>query len=64
MIVHVADTIVNACKVNPGNACDFSNIYPKAAEIMRPQLENVSDWFPSVATEIESACEFFLKEEE
>ena len=63
MIVHVADIIVNTCKADPGNACDFTNTYPKAAEIMRPQLETVSDWFPSVATEIESACELLLEEE-
>ena len=63
MIVHVADIIVNTRKADPGNACDFTNTYPKAAEIMRPQLETVSDWFPSVATEIESACELLLEEE-
>jgi len=63
MIVYVADIIVNTHNVDSGTACDFSNIYPKAAKIMRPQLETVSDWFPPVATEIESACELLLKPE-
>ncbi len=63
MIVHVADIIVNTHNIDSGNAWDFSNIYPKAAEIMMPQLESVSDWFTLVATEIESACETLLNEE-
>jgi hypothetical protein len=39
----------------------FSAIYPDAASLMKPQLETVSDWFPEVSEEIQSACEFFLE---
>jgi hypothetical protein len=42
---------------------DFSSIDPEAKKTMADQLETVSDWFPNIATEIESACEFFLTEE-
>ncbi len=38
---------------------DFSLIYSDAASIMKPQIETVSNWFPEVSEEIESACQFF-----
>jgi len=37
-------------------------IDPEARKVLAGQLETVSDWFPKVADEIESACEFFLKD--
>jgi len=61
MVVHVADIIVNNYKIDSESDPDFSGIYPEAAKVMAPQLKSVSDWFPDVATEIESACEFFLE---
>ena len=64
MIVHVADIIVNTCKVDSGCRLSYSKIYPEAAEIMARQLETVSDWFPEVVAEIESSCEFLLKDED
>ena len=63
MIVHVADIIVNSYMSDSQSELDLSTIYPDAASIMRPQLENVSDWFPDVSDEIHSACEFFLEEQ-
>ena len=62
IIVHTADAIVNNYKVDSEISADFSSIDPKTKTIMSQQLETVSDWFPDVATEIESACDFFLKE--
>jgi putative nucleotidyltransferase with HDIG domain len=62
IIVHTADAIVNNYKVDSEISADFSSIDPKAKTIMSQQLETVSDWFPDVATEIESACDFFLKQ--
>ena len=62
MIVHVANIIVNSHVSNSKSEPDFSAIYPGAANIMRPQLENVSGWFFDVSREIDSACEFFLEE--
>ncbi|MBW1676802.1 MAG: HDOD domain-containing protein [Deltaproteobacteria bacterium] len=61
MVVHVADIIVNNYKSDSESEPDFSGIYPEAAKVMAPQLKSVSDWFPDVVTEIESACEFFLE---
>jgi putative nucleotidyltransferase with HDIG domain len=59
-ITHVADIIVNNFKGDSETAPNFSNVHPEAAKIMKPQLDNVSEWFPEVATDIESACAFFL----
>ena len=63
LIVHAANSIVNNYKGDSEITHDFSSIDPEAKRIMSGQLETVSDWFPSIAAEIESACEFFLKEE-
>jgi putative nucleotidyltransferase with HDIG domain len=62
IIVHTADNIMNICKVDSGITPVFSSIDPEAKRIMAGQLESVSEWFPEVATEIESGCEFFLKQ--
>jgi hypothetical protein len=40
---------------------DLSAISPDAANLMKSQRETVSDWFPEVSEEIQSACEFFLE---
>ncbi len=61
IVVHTADNIVNICKVDSGITPVFSSMDPEAKRIMAGQLESVSEWFPTVATEIESACEFFLE---
>ena len=63
VILHTANTIANNYKGDSKMRPDFSSIDPKARRIMSRQIETVSDWFPGVQPEIESACEFFLKEE-
>jgi len=63
LIVHAANTIANSYEIDSGVTPDFSSIDPEAKRIMSGQLETISEWFPAVATEIESGCEFFLKEE-
>jgi putative nucleotidyltransferase with HDIG domain len=62
-IVHTADTIANNYEIDSDITPVFSAIDPEAKKTMADQLETVSDWFPNIATEIESACEFFLTEE-
>ncbi|TSA55886.1 MAG: HDOD domain-containing protein [Planctomycetaceae bacterium] len=62
LIVHAADVIVNNFSADLEFPHDFSAIHEDAAEIMSYQLKTVSEWFPEVADEIESACEFFLEE--
>ena len=61
MVVHVANIIVNKYKSDSESEPDFSGIYPEAAKVTTSQLKEVSNWFPNVASEIESACEFFLE---
>lgn len=57
MIIHAANTIFDS-KINP----DFSQCDPEAVTLVSSKLETISDWFPDLTKEIESACEFFLKE--
>lgn len=61
--VHTADTIVNAFTDDSKGKDGFPSLDPVAKKGMSHQVETASDWFPDVATEIESACSFFLKEE-
>ena len=63
IIVHTANSIVNNYQGSPERRTGCSFIDPEAKRIMFDQLETVTEWFPDLATEIESACEFFLKEE-
>ena len=64
MTVHVADIIANSFMPGQKGKLDFSLIHPDAASAMKPQLESVSNWFPEVSPEIESACQFFNLDEE
>jgi len=61
MIVHAADSIANNYKVDSEINPDFFKIDPVAKKILYSQLESVSEWFPVVGAEIDSALEFFLK---
>ena len=63
MIVHVADILVNSYRDDSGIKIKHSEIYPDALSAMGLQIDTVSDWFPEVLTEAESACKFFLEEE-
>ncbi|MDY6951779.1 MAG: HDOD domain-containing protein [Thermodesulfobacteriota bacterium] len=60
MVVHTSDYIVNHYRSDPPEGLDPAGFYPKAAEVMAPQLEDLADWFPTVAREIETACDFFV----
>ena len=59
MTVHVADIIANSFMPGQKNKLDFSLIYPDAISLMKLQLDTVSNWFPEISKEIESACQFF-----
>ncbi len=59
IIVHVADIIANSFMSDSKSKLDFSLIHPDALHKMKPQLNTVSDWFPGLSTQIESACQFF-----
>jgi len=62
MIIHVADIIVNTHGADSQDNLRLSDIHPDALKVMGSQLDTVSDWYPEVSLEIESACKFFLKE--
>ena len=63
IIVHTANNIVNNYQGSSERRAGCSSIDPEAKRIMFHQLETVTEWFPDIAAEIESACEFFLKED-
>ena len=63
IIVHTANNIVNNYQGSSERRAGCSSIDPEAKSIMFHQLETVTEWFPDIAAEIESACEFFLKED-
>ncbi len=62
MIVHAADIIVNAKATDSKANFKLSDIHPDARKVLRSPLSTVSDWYPEVLLEIESACKFFLEE--
>ena len=63
VIVHTANTLANNYEADSNTTPDSAAIDPEAKRVMYAQLETISEWFPDIATEIESACEFFLQEE-
>ena len=63
LIVHAADGIVNSYKADSGISTDLSSVNPQAREALSRELDNVSGWFQEIAPEIDSACEFFLHED-
>ncbi len=64
MIVHTADSIVNNHNFDSANPLPYSTpINPDAKNVILSNLGPVSEWFPDVAAEIESALEFFLTAE-
>lgn len=63
LIVYVADIIVNHCTMEPEKPIDISAVHPDAVEMLGSHMENTDEWYEKLKAEIESACDFFLKEE-
>jgi putative nucleotidyltransferase with HDIG domain len=61
LIIHTADNIVNTYTTNPKDNLKLSGIHPDALNVMRSQLDTLSEWYPDVLLEIETACTFFLR---
>ncbi len=61
MIVHAADIIVNTYTSNPKADLRLSGILPDASNVSDTPQNTISDWYPDVLLEIESACKFFLR---
>ena len=64
LIVYGADMIVNHFAVTPEKPIDISAVHPDAVEMLEFCLKNTSEWYVTLKDEIESACHFFLKQEE
>jgi putative nucleotidyltransferase with HDIG domain len=62
LIIHAANIIVNTYATDPKDNRELSGIHPDALKVMGSQLDAISDWYPDVQLEIESACKFFLEE--
>jgi putative nucleotidyltransferase with HDIG domain len=62
MIVHTADYIVNHFDPAADNLVRTSGLRKDAETVMEKQLDTVKEWFPEVVAEIDSACDFFLRE--
>ena len=62
MTVHTANIIVNRFRSDSKGDLELSNIHPEVLKVMGNQLGTVSEWYPQVSMEIESACKFFLEE--
>jgi len=60
MIAYAANIIVNRFDVQTPESFDVSQIHPEAHKLMGPQLDTVTEWFPDVWEEIQTACRFFL----
>ncbi|MBU0986016.1 MAG: HDOD domain-containing protein [Proteobacteria bacterium] len=61
IIIHAADIIVNAYAKDSKDNLELSGIHPDVLTIMESQFDIISDWYPDVLLEIESACKFFLE---
>jgi putative nucleotidyltransferase with HDIG domain len=62
LIVYMADMIVNHSTMEPEKLIDISTVHPDAIEMLGSHLENINEWYELLKTEIEPACDFFLKE--
>lgn len=62
VIIHIADIIVNGHGDHSAKDLDLSILPPKLSGILAPLLESLSEWFPEVSREIDSACQFFIKD--
>ncbi len=64
LIVYGANIIVNHCARESDKSISISAVHPDAVEMLGSYLENTGEWYEKLKAEIESACDFFLKEED
>lgn len=63
LIIYLANIIVNSYDADPDCVLDLSAMHPKAVKFMMSHMADVSDWYLSLAGEIEDAYAFFLDSE-
>jgi putative nucleotidyltransferase with HDIG domain len=61
MIIYLSNIVVNSYDEDPECAIDISAMHPAAVKFMMDQLENIQDWYSSLANDIETAYQFFLE---
>ena len=61
--IHLANILVNSYDENPDCNLDLGAMHPDVVQFLMAQMENSSDWYASLAGEIESAHAFFLEDE-
>jgi putative nucleotidyltransferase with HDIG domain len=64
MIVHAADIIANTYNKDPKADLRLSGIFPDALNASDTPENTISEWYPDVLLEIESACQFFLRSQQ
>jgi putative nucleotidyltransferase with HDIG domain len=62
LTIHTADIIANTYATDGKQNLKLSGIHKDALNVMVSRLDTISDWYPDVLMEIESACKFFLEE--
>lgn len=61
LIIHTADIITNTCAKGLKNDLELCGIHLEALNVFESLLNTLSDWYPVVSLEIESACNFFIE---
>jgi putative nucleotidyltransferase with HDIG domain len=62
LIINTADIIANTYATDAEDNPERPRIHPDALNAIGNELDTLSDWYPDVLLEIESACKFFLEE--
>jgi putative nucleotidyltransferase with HDIG domain len=62
LIINTADIIANTYATDTEDNLERPRIHPEALNVIGNELDTLSDWYPDVLLEIESACKFFLEE--
>ncbi len=60
-IVHTANAIVNQLFDEEMAVFDPEYVIEDAFKVLKPQIRTVSEWFPGIKEDIDSACGFFLE---
>jgi putative nucleotidyltransferase with HDIG domain len=60
LIIHVANLIVNGYNANRDCLIDLAALHPDARKFLMSAVQNVGDFYTSIADEIDSAYAFFL----
>jgi HD-like signal output (HDOD) protein len=60
LIIYLSNIIVNSYNEDPECNVDISVMHPVAVKFMMDQIENLQDFYSGLASDIESAYQFFL----